>query len=310
MKKTFELIVSKVLSMEEIFRGTESTVGDGEIVLGQPNSPPEIPTQLALQMSQTQNNNSFPLSTFPLAQSQISQLTMSQNLSTQQPQVRPLLANVARETQATQDSYSTCGFGAIERMLATQNNTNSQMPSPQLAPQQQTNNIPRVSTDNSANGKTKTNNAKPKLKRKAQAKNKMRPQEAPRAERGNMFDDEVMCLLDTIEVVLPCGPKGWKTVENEHHKEGWPASRTAPNLRKKWQSLLKDAVRYKTGDPDITEIQQRTREVGYKLQAVIRVKDPSVEGGTLWSILGRRSASSDVTRGKDNKTLVESCTPS
>lgn len=262
-----------------------------EIVFGnQDESPPEVPTQIATQMQgSTQEQVPFgmlPFGTppsqqsyapfappFPLAQSQISRLTMSQSQPGDMgPPTAPPRARLP-SFSATQESYATCGFGAIEQMLAAQ----------QAAAQAPF--VPYIASNTDSTKKPKaTANPNKKTKNK-----KVKPQEMPRKERGNMYDDEVLCLLDTIEELCPCGPEGWKAVEKQHMKNGWPESRKAANLRKKWVTLQKDALRYKTGDPDITEIQQRSREVSYKLKGSIRARDPSIEGGELKSLLHRSS---------------------
>ena len=115
-----------------------------------------------------------------------------------------------------------------------------------------------------------------------------------------------MSLLDTIEETLPCGPEGWKLVSKLHMNEGWPHTRLPANLKKKWNSLIKDAFRYKTGDPNITDVQARTREVRYKLLGHIRAKDPSVEGGQLGEILNGSNLpgddKEDVSVSEPNQT--------
>ena len=97
-----------------------------EVVLGV-GTPAEIPTQYPTQTqetmhpTQTQGASQPFIQPFPLAQSQVSQLSMQSQGLPHTPAVarRPFVMNFSLPSQ-TQASYSTCGFGTIEAMLAAQ----------------------------------------------------------------------------------------------------------------------------------------------------------------------------------------------
>ena len=77
----------------------------------------------------------------------------------------------------------------------------------------------------------------------------------PRDKRHNFYDNELHDLLDLVEEVKPVSSSEWEIIRKRHHEEnGWPLCKN-DNLKRKWLALMKDALKYKTGDPNITDMQ-------------------------------------------------------
>lgn len=116
-----------------------------------------------------------------------------------------------------------------------------------------------------------------------------------------MTEEEQMDFLDAIEEVSPCGSMDWADVAKEHCDNGWH-DRDPKHLRKKYQSLAKEAFKYKTSNPSISALLRRTQEVAKKVRVTIRAVDPSVEaGGIEAAMMGDAAAlcADDVGYGSD-----------
>ena len=161
-------------------------------------------------------------------------------------------------------------FAELEAMLATQNQA-QRMPPPKYQ------GMVATSRPETPQSEEKSTQGKKNKKKKAPL--------PPRDKRHNFYDDELHDLLDLIEEVKPVSSSEWELIGKRHHEEnGWPL-RKNDNLKRKWLALMKDALKYKTGDPNITEMQVRIRRISYMLTGKSGATDMSMEAGGIEAAL-------------------------
>ena len=168
-------------------------------------------------------------------------------------------------------------FAELEAMLATQNQA-QRMPPPKY-------NIMPLSSQ------TETPLPDNKPTKKCRKKKVPLP---PKDKRHNFYNDKIHDLLDLIEDIKPVSSSEWDTVVKKHHKDNGWSLRKNDNLKRKWLALMKDALKYKTGNPNITELQIRIRQISYMLTGKSNATDMTMEAGGIDAVLDANHFSAKV----------------
>jgi hypothetical protein len=96
--------------------------------------------------------------------------------------------------------------------------------------------------------------------------------------RGVGFDrEEVNCLLNAVERVLPIGGYEWDTVFVEHERAYPNRDRTREGIKRKFNSL--HHVPMPTGDPNIAPEVLRAKRINYEIKKRAEISEGEDNGG-------------------------------
>jgi hypothetical protein len=96
--------------------------------------------------------------------------------------------------------------------------------------------------------------------------------------RGVGYDkEEVNCLLNAVERVLPIGGYEWDTVFVEHERAYPNRDRTRDGIKRKFNSL--HHVHMPTGDPNIPPEVLRAKRIDYKIKKRAEISEGEDNGG-------------------------------